>query len=445
MSESTQEVKPSSQYERDSLYYRHERDDEIDLVELFMKIWNRKWWVILAGTLTTGIALAYALLVTPVYKVYAELSPPSSTDLSALLDSGVDLTKLNPFETFVQTIDAPENKLKIFDQNIKEIMAINGSGNVDQSSEEDLNAFFDDFEKSLSISLPSDPKKEAMLVDNRVEIAIEISDKNLGKKIISQLIENALLVSVDAVTSGLDANRRLNIERLKNQIDDQVRLEREKRSLKILNLRYEHDLALKVKQDQIDVLRSELEREREGKVIVLKQAMSIAKKLGIVKPTTLRSEVERANMNTSTSISADISNAAEPLYLRGVEFLQAELDALIKDQDFEKTSAVLRKLISELAIIEKDREISALSNVSDDSPFIYEKLSPISEDIYAMESFDDTYPNLKFARISKYPSLPKSPIKPKKILIVLLGGVLGGMLGVFIALVVPARKETVSA
>ena len=57
----------------------------------------------------------------------------------------------------------------------------------------------------------------------------------------------------------------------------------------------------------------------------------------------------------------------------------------------------------------------------------------------------ETYPNLKLARISKYPSLPNSPIKPKKTLIVLLGGVLGGMLGVFIALVVPARKETVSA
>ena len=178
MSESTQEVKPSSQYERDSLYYRHERDDEIDLVELFMKIWNRKWWVILAGTLTTGIALAYALLATPVYKVYAELSPPSSTDLSALLDSGVDLTKFNPFETFVQTLDAPENKLKIFDQNITEILAMYDSGNVDQSSEEDLNAFFDDFEKSLSINLPSNPKNGAMIVDNRVEIAIEISDKN---------------------------------------------------------------------------------------------------------------------------------------------------------------------------------------------------------------------------------------------------------------------------
>ena len=445
MSESIQEVRPSGQYDRDSLYYRHERDDEIDLVELFMKIWNRKWWVILAGTLTTGIALAYALLATPVYKVYAELSPPSSTDLSALLDSGVDLTKFNPFETFVQTLDAPENKLKIFDQNITEILAIYDSGNVDQSSEEDLNAFFDDFEKSLSINLPSNPKNGAMIVDNRVEIAIEISDKNLGKKIISQLIENALLVSVDAVTSGLDANRRLSIERLKNQIDDQIKLERENRTLRIGKMTYERELALALKQDQIDVLRSELEREREGEVMALQQAMGIAKKLGIVKSPLLNSDVELANMNASTSNTTGFSNAAAPLYLRGVEFLQAELDAMIKDQDFEKTSEVLRKMISELAIIEKDREISALSNIADDSPFIYEILSPISEEIYAMESFDDTYPNLKFARISKYPSLPKSPIKPKKTLIVLLGSVLGGMLGVFIALVVPARKETVSA
>ena len=63
-----------------------------------------------------------------------------------------------------------------------------------------------------------------------------------------------------------------------------------------------------------------------------------------------------------------------------------------------------------------------------------------------MASINLDFSNLDLVRIDQPAIQPAKPIKPKKILIMSLGLILGGMLGVFIALVrgmLAKRRESV--
>ncbi len=59
-------------------------DDEIDLVELFGKVWARRWWVVIITTLVVALAAAYLMIAKPVYQAEVFLMPPSSSDLQVL-------------------------------------------------------------------------------------------------------------------------------------------------------------------------------------------------------------------------------------------------------------------------------------------------------------------------------------------------------------------------
>ena len=56
-------------------------DDEIDLFELVQSIWQEKLTAILVTVLVTALAVAYALLATPVYETEVTLLPPQASDI----------------------------------------------------------------------------------------------------------------------------------------------------------------------------------------------------------------------------------------------------------------------------------------------------------------------------------------------------------------------------
>lgn len=62
---------------------------EIDLFELAEKLWEQKWLIALVTVLCTAVALAYALLSTPVYQANATVIPPLSSDIAPLNESRI--------------------------------------------------------------------------------------------------------------------------------------------------------------------------------------------------------------------------------------------------------------------------------------------------------------------------------------------------------------------
>ncbi|MCY1438802.1 G-rich domain on putative tyrosine kinase [compost metagenome] len=79
-------------------------------------------------------------------------------------------------------------------------------------------------------------------------------------------------------------------------------------------------------------------------------------------------------------------------------------------------------------------ELQVLQARQSDDPFILE-LRKLQDRLAFLKGIDVKPDNVAVFTLDSAAEVPETPIKPKKVLIIALGVVLGGMLGVFIALV----------
>ncbi|MDM7857445.1 LPS O-antigen chain length determinant protein WzzB [Thiopseudomonas acetoxidans] len=138
-------------------------------------------------------------------------------------------------------------------------------------------------------------------------------------------------------------------------------------------------------------------REREDQVNLLKEALYIAESIGLE---------NKASLGGNRYIDNDL------IYTRGAKTLRAQLDVLQKRTSDEPFIAGFRELNTQLELLRAYK-------------------------------LDDT--NVSVVTIDEAAEVPATPIKPNKKLIVAIGIVLGGMLGVFAALIRSAIRKRKNA
>lgn len=146
---------------------------------------------------------------------------------------------------------------------------------------------------------------------------------------------------------------------------------------------------------QIEALRHTAKQRREDRVAALKEALRIADSIGLENPQGTMWQTFSTTQNSSITDGS-------PLYLRGAKALRAELNVL--------------------------------ENRSSDDPFIPE-LRSLQERLEFLKGVDVSPDNVAVFTLDSPALVPDTPIKPKKVLILALGIILGGMFGVFVALV----------
>ena len=75
-------------------YPQQFEDDTINLYELWIILWNRKWLVIVVTVIAALGSVVYALQQPSVYKAEALLLPPRVEDLKSLNFPGVPVTQM---------------------------------------------------------------------------------------------------------------------------------------------------------------------------------------------------------------------------------------------------------------------------------------------------------------------------------------------------------------
>ena len=148
-------------------------------------------------------------------------------------------------------------------------------------------------------------------------------------------------------------------------------------------------------KSRIEVLRESARKLREDRIARLNEALVVADKVGVQ---ALREKASRTPSDVELKQFVD----GNLMYMRGAKAIRAEI-------------AVLQSRTNDDPFIEGVRDfenqLDFLSKVS---------VSPNNVAVFALDNAAEA---------------PDTPIKPKKSLIVALGVVLGGMLGVFIALI----------
>lgn len=148
-------------------------------------------------------------------------------------------------------------------------------------------------------------------------------------------------------------------------------------------------------QQKIEVLRITAEKRRLDRIVRLREALQVAEAVGADAPQV------RAGKTSSDGDLAEFMDG-NLMYMRGAKAVRAELVVLEKREDQDPFIPELRGLENQLDFLRKV------------------DIAPENVQVFTLDSA---------AEVSQ------TPIKPKKALILALGLVLGGMLGVFVALI----------
>ncbi len=407
-------------------------EGEVDLVQLAGALWKQKALIAGVTALAGLIGLVYALLAPRYYTVQSVLRPAAIKDLDELNHLGI--YKLSPKQALAQVgaaLDSYENRLSFFRDNqpLFEDLAKPG-----QSLEQTFEAFNDEAFKLLQ---PDAKKAEG--TTPFVGIQLTYPQDLDGVQIVNGLVQYSLNNVRQQIAGDLDTlidNRLSQLD--KNMAAARASYEASK-EIQIAKLSEADALKRAQLNDELAALRQQLKTRRDNRINQLNEAIRIATSLGISKPTTPSSLGASEITAQGSVIRTEVNNQQIPLYFMGSDALEAERKALLARRSDDFTEPRIAQIARELKLLEHNRQIEVLNSRENEDLFLKD-LAGWREEAARLRALQIDTDALRLVSVDQSAVEPSRPIKPKKALIVVLALILGGMLGLFIALVRNLRR-----
>lgn len=350
---------------------RDQPDDEIDLFELFSSLVQQWRWVIGITVIGVVLSVAAALSIPKEYEVSSLVVLPSQSDATLISNRGV--VKQTPQSLFQQ-------------YHMRLVSAVNFDEYLQQNnwlskvypltvSEKNRNALMARLRKSLNIevTLPKKVKNTAELLPQAVALTMYGEDEPL----MAGFINGYISFTGEALLAGI---------------------KKDGKRLKVLEIE-------QVNQS-INLLRADAKRRLTSRLLVLNDALVLAKKIGVKKPISM---MLPSNQNSGKIVMYSASSGGDSdLFLQGSEYLIGEINNI---QQRKSSDAYIPTLLPLLKRLEE------LSNVS----------------------FD--YAGAKPYKVDSLAAVDGQAGKPKRALIIAVGGVLSLFIGIFAALIAGAVKR----
>lgn len=345
--------------------------DEIDLRELILQLWRSRVSIVLVTLVVFLAAGLYAYLATPVYQVRARALPPAAAGLEAY-NSAYRLTDINAIFPVSQTAGQAS---RTHTEPVPLLTPAQAHQVfVRHLASTALKRNF--FEQHYAPSRGLDPAQGGSEVEQAWRAFVSQISVDAPRRPADGEAATLTWQGADAFAMADWANTymQMAVEAAQEELSHNLHgaLQTLKKSL----------------DDQVASLRAGARKEREQRIVRLGEALLLAESIGLVKPS------DAGNLITSYT--------GETAYMRGADALR--------------------------------NEIRLLKNRRNDDPYIPE-LTSLFMHQSLLETVSVRPQDIVVAQIDEIATPPVSPIKPRKALILALGLVLGGMLGVFIALV----------
>ena len=402
-------------------------NNEVDLRELLAGLWAKRLLILLVTLVIVAGAAAYAFLATPHYEVKSVLHPAAIKDLDELNASGV--YKLSPDEALKRVgsaLASYENRLAFARAHEAQLKALQIPGRTFEQS-------FEAFNEEAFKMLQPDPKKTDDLT-SFVGISVIYPKGVDGVALTNDFVAFAIAQERQKIKDDLQVvidNQLTLLERKTEGARAGYKSSKEARIAQLL----END-ALKRSQlmDELNALRQQLHALRNDRIAQLDEAIRIAASLNIHKPTNPTSLGEAGRGEQSSVVRAEINSQQAPLYFMGTEALEAERDALQKRRSDDFTSARIAEIQKELSLLQNNRQVEVMKQRKDEDLFLAE-LASWREEASRLRNLKVDFSRLALVKVDQLAAEPRSAVKPKKPMILALGLVLGGMLGIFFALI----------
>lgn len=348
-------------------------DDEIDLIELIRVLWNKKLWIILSAFVFTGIAGIYAFTAKEQWTSTAIVVAPRPADLGNLLPARAEYARITADADF----SAEKLSASLYGQ-FKHFLLSN-----------DLKRQFleqSEWVKDYTKDMTEDQKRD--YIENTVTKHLIVHEVDPKKKDLSELDRIALRLTFSAETPK---GAQTALSEYVNFVNQYIL----KLTTQEFKLGFDLHLAeLKFAKEQIEESQLEI---KNIQIENLTNALNIAKKAGI-------SDFSKSNANSLSvpeymlgegRLNISDSKLADGTYLfmLGEKYLQAQLD-----------TAKNSPIVYPVNYYSTERELNRLT-----------KLAPQLESVQDVKTY-------------YYLSSPDYPIakdKPKKVLILAIGFVIG--------------------
>lgn len=398
------------------------QNDEIDLFQLFSNIWKERIIIGIITSLFTIMGIITAFTTQPVYKASVYLQSPNSTSLQTLQSLSLlnDLTGNILLTDFIKKLESTDFKAEYLKNTNADL------ANTTPQDSEILAKQIKIFSESFKISEQSANEKPALFPYKAEFSAPSAERANIE---LDRFISHAKAALIKDYTERHKIEVKNDIarsEQLITLLEAKIKNERQD---EITRLKEVHTLELRTLQDQLQARKAAYKVALADRIHALEEALSIASSLKLAEP----SSMIDLGKQKRTQVQVDIQGKNEPLYLRGTRLITAELEQLKSRQPDYFPDNKVRELEVNISLMEHNRKIDSLSTRNSDHPF--------SQDIQELkahlmtvrnEKFPDSL-NITFSTSKAYTN--NSPVKPRINLIIALSFIMGGMVGIIIALI----------
>lgn len=410
------------------------QDDEIDLFELAQDLWREKVVVLVIGAVVTLLALIYALVATPVYQTSSVLKPAKIKDLDQLNSLGVyEMTPGSALNRVGAALESYETRLEFFKNNPALFQPLMRPGRTDEQNFDVINR------EGFRLLRPDPDPKKQQAFSGYVGLQLEYSKELDGPAIVNGLIQYAIERERTQLTEELSVVITNKLENLQRDLDVLRVGYNTDKEVKITGLTESDNLRKLQLEDELSAIRLTLKTQRENRIKQLDEAIAIADSLGIKKPSTPSSLSEGTRVSGSV-IKTEVNNQNIPLYFMGTDALEAERKILLSRENDDFTSGRIVEIQQELKLLENNRQIQILQSRENEDLFLAE-LADKEKAIARLNGLKLNMDTLSLVTLDQLATQPSRAIKPKKTMIVAVGIVLGGMLGIFAALLRSAIRK----
>ena len=408
------------------------QNDEIDLFQLIENLWKEKLLIIL---ITFSFVIAgglYAFLKTPTYQAHvslAELKPEITSQLKSLrlypeittkplLTEYVGLLNNSSFrQQFIDSADKENKQLYLASSTTNQQKIFSQRFSYTDYSVNKKNTALHPYSATFKAPSPELASSELQRYLDAAEAQLYTTLTKRHTSILNQKREHLIHLIKTARTQA-EAHRKD----------------------RIVVLETAHELNKLRIHSQLNASKASYRATTKDRIARLNSAILTAEILNIKKPVALSD----LNENIKKNVAIELNNSNSPLYLRGTELLNAELQEVSNRSKDYYPSPEIRKLEKELLLLTQNHEIEQLKARKDDSPF-NEELKTLKAQLAALEY--ETFPTITL-QFNTSPALAEaSPIAPKKLLILALSIIIGCMIGIITALIkisINNRREKIS-
>ena len=409
-------------------------DDEIDLFQLFETIWDGKWLIVAITAVATLLGGLFAFTRPAEFVSTTDIRPITTAQISEYSASNaVGFFQIERDQLRNLLIEQLQEQT-ILEQAIRQFELVNREN---FESEEAYEEAIIQLAASVELLQP-DPDGKTPRLDWQLTFEGSEEEKWL------QVLASAKQQATEHVRELL--NKRFEKAVLVAQQDRAFKLEDLDAQIEFATLDFDTSMrALELRQGfavqdlttKIANARADYQRKTQDRVAFLTEQAAIARQLGVAKSTHEAQTFATPN-GVLASVKSDI-----PFYLNGYEAIEKEIELINSREETDAFVSGLFELQSELRALEQDQ---TLARAESNKEFLEEVLElerqkRVIEHDKTIQRAQELFATTPIANPDRFVAVQMNLLgsdiqrKSKRMLIVALSVVLGGMIGVLYVLI----------